>query len=216
MNTNFDDVNQAEVVAQAPNATETSNADLAVASRKLNSAKQSPQSFRKSANTEVTTSKNKEEVCGSPKSDKGPDASSSPLSSKGSKKRKIEEISNSDNVQTFAVSSCGESVDEAHLGGSRKRLKMNDGEAHNSPSKTAQSPKAQSEGSKMSDHKSADSKLASKYLKDSASSTGGTKKQQIDALDLQELKDALPAVPSGDCGEVHNTSLNEQLPVTDA
>jgi hypothetical protein len=39
MNTNFDDVNQAEVVAQAPNATETSNADLAVASRKLNSAK---------------------------------------------------------------------------------------------------------------------------------------------------------------------------------
>ena len=68
----------------------------------------------------------------------------------------------------------------------------------------------------MSDKKSPDSKLSSKYLKESASSTGGSKKQQIDALDLQELKDALPAVPSGNCGEVHNTSLNEQPPATDA
>ena len=140
MNTNFDDVNNAEVVAQAPNATKTSADKLAVTSRKLNSEKQSPQGFRESANTDVTTSKNKEEVCGSPKSDKAPNGSSSPSSSKGSKKRKIEEISNCDNAQTIGTSSCGESVDEAHLGGSRKRLKMNDGEAHNSPSKTSKSP----------------------------------------------------------------------------
>ena len=137
MNTNFDDVNHADVVAVAPNATETSNDDLAVASRKLDSAKQSPQGYRKSANTEVTASKNKEKVCGSPKSENARDASSSPTSSKGSKKRKIEEISNSDNGQTFGASSCAESVDETHQGGSRKRMKMNDGEAHLSPQKTS-------------------------------------------------------------------------------
>jgi hypothetical protein len=75
-------------------------------------------------------------------------------------------------------------------------MKMNDGEPKSSPIK---SPKASSEGSKKVD--ASDSKIASKYLKDS-SSVGGSK-QQLSPLDLQELKDALPSVPTG---EAHNTT----------
>ena len=40
------------------------------------------------------------------------------------------------------------------------------------------------------------SKLASKYLMDALSA--GNSKQQISALDLQELKDALPTNPTGE------------------
>jgi hypothetical protein len=77
----------------------------------------------------------------SPKSDKINGSASS--SSKGSnKKRKIEEISNSnENAQTEGAVSCGESVAEqneepaAQIGGTRKRMKMNDGEANTSPAK---------------------------------------------------------------------------------
>ena len=84
------------------------------------------------------TSGNKE-ADGSPsRSEKGGDNSSP--SQRSSKKRKHEEISNTENVQTDAAVSCtGDSVESASAApmsqqGS-KRMKMNDGEANTSPAK---------------------------------------------------------------------------------
>ena len=130
------------------------------------------------------TSGNKE-ADGSPsRSEKGGDNSSP--SQRSSKKRKHEEISNTENAQTDAAVSCtGDSVESASAApmsqqGS-KRMKMNDGEANTSPAKV-QSPKAQQEGSKKVEGTAAGSKLASKYLKDALSV--GNSKQQFSALDL--------------------------------
>jgi hypothetical protein len=71
-------------------------------------------------------------------------------------------------------------------------MKMNDGEAKCSPAKSS---KATSEVAEN---------LDSKYLKPHSSNHNS--KQLLNALDLQELKEALPSVPTG---EEHNTSLAE-------
>ena len=134
---NFEEVN-AETLSQVNN--NLGSQDNAIASRKLGSGKQSMQGgVRQSSQTDLTSGT--KEGCGSPdaKSDKG--SSNSP-SQRSNKKRKIDEISN-ENAQTEAAASCGDSVGQAEQAGSvqqsRKRMKMNDGEARSSPAK---SPKA--------------------------------------------------------------------------
>ena len=84
------------------------------------------------------TSANKE-ADGSPsRSDKGADNSSP--SQRSSKKRKHDEMSNTENAQTDAAASCtGDSVESASAAPMTqqcsKRMKMNDGEANTSPAK---------------------------------------------------------------------------------
>jgi hypothetical protein len=111
----------------------------------FSSAHQSP---RQSSATEMTTSK----VA----------PSKSPSSQSGSKKRKIEEISNEEAISN--ANEAAQTVDESAQG-SRKRVKMNDGEPHcaSPPRMSApQSPKATGEE---------DEKIQSKYLKASSSQT---------------------------------------------
>ena len=104
---NFEEVN-AETLSQANN--KLGSQDNAIASRKLGSGKQSMHGIRQSSQTDLTSGT--KESCGSPnaKSDKG-SCSGSP-SQKSNKKRKIDEISNSENAQTEAPISCGDSVGE--------------------------------------------------------------------------------------------------------
>lgn len=173
-----------EIIIEAVSSTNTmTTQDLALASRKLASGRLSPQAVRESVDTELT-SINKE-AGGSPsRSDKGGDNSSP--SQRSSKKRKHDEISNTENAQTDEAASCtGDSVESASAApmsqqGS-KRMKMNDGEAHMSPAK-AQSPQALPEGSKKIEGSAAGSMLASKYLKEGLSA--GNSKQHFSALDL--------------------------------
>lgn len=140
---NIEEINAEILPGVVPDANDEATLKEALqASRKLQSSRESPSGVRQSAATEMTPG----ECVGSPRSDK---QHSSPMSQKSNKKRKHDEISNTEGAFTEAGgNSCAESNGDAEsVQQSRKRMKANDGEPVHSPSK-ALSPKAQQNGSK--------------------------------------------------------------------